>query len=564
MKKHEKLMRKILFITIIPLILILFFASKTADNIGTSMAETMTKSTLTDAVVALKNGLAEGVTVDENGLTMAGMNLTHDSAIYDAYRDNTGVYVEIFVDSVKLASTVEGKKGDRGLFEEMDSDFCQQILKDGNYWGTNVEIQGKTFYGYYQYVGDTDAGKPIIFFTGKEKNMVLAGYQKIYNRNMILMTVISLASCAFLVYMLIRITRALSFSVDILDKIAAGELSQTVDEKLLKRKDEIGDIGRGINVLASKLKEMIVQINSSTSELIDFTEGFSINFDVINESVNNVNVAVSEVASGATQQANKTQEVSELMVIMGTVVTETNASINELTISTENMRIQNQEVANNIDKLMEVNHVTTEAVREVHNQTYMTNQSAIDISKAIQLISDIAAQTNLLSLNAGIEAARAGEQGKGFAVVAQEVRKLADQSQESVVKIGEIIKKLIANSNASVNVMNVVMEKMDYQSQKLIDSKDKFNGLNTDIANVVNAVNHISSQIFIADSAKNRVSESLENLLGISECNAANTEETSATMGEIEQTITDCKKAVNELLHLADKLQQDVESFRIN
>ena len=110
------------------------------------------------------------------------------------------------------------------------------------------------------------------------------------------------------------------------------------------------------------------------------------------------------------------------------------------------------------------------------------------IGNAVDMITDIAGQTNLLSLNASIEAARAGEYGKGFAVVADQIRQLADQSANTAKEIGEIVAELIENSNTSVETMGVVRQEMTGQYEKLNTTKDIFEQLNEEVNNVVTAI----------------------------------------------------------------------------
>jgi methyl-accepting chemotaxis protein len=199
----------------------------------------------------------------------------------------------------------------------------------------------------------------------------------------------------------------------------------------------------------------------------------------------------------------------------------------------------------------------------VNEQTQDTNRFASEIRNVVNMISDIATQTNLLSLNASIEAARAGEQGKGFAVVAAEVRTLADQSQISVEQIAGIIDELIDKSNENVTAMDTVVQEIQIQNEKLESTRQVFHELNSEINNVAMAVENIKSTVETIDQTKDSVCSNMESLAAISEENAASTQETSATMTELSGIVEKCNVALNMLTDISVNLDENVNQFTL-
>ena len=179
------------------------------------------------------------------------------------------------------------------------------------------------------------------------------------------------------------------------------------------------------------------------------------------------------------------------------------------------------------------------------------------------LISAIADQTNLLSLNASIEAARAGEAGKGFAVVATEIQKLSVESNASTVRISEAIAELSANSKNSMTVMAEVNEKLGEQQQKLEETKAMFTNVSEGISTSRNGTAEIQTRAKSVDEARAMVIDIVSNLSAISEENAASTEETTASMAELNETINQLAHSANDLKDLALTLDEETKFFKI-
>ena len=298
-------------------------------------------------------------------------------------------------------------------------------------------------------------------------------------------------------------------------------------------------------------------------ELKDCTDRFSDNMDTISQSIDNVNVAVTEIAEGATQQAADTQSVGESMNDMNDAINKTAESVNDLSTSAAAMKKNNEMVETTLRELIDISERTSNSVHEVQKQTNLTNESVQAIRAATDLISGIANQTNLLSLNASIEAARAGEMGRGFAVVAEEIRGLADQAKESTNQIRGIVETLITNSDHSVEIMNGVVGEITNQNEKLGVTQDAFENLNTEVRRVVGAIDMISVQLDNIEKFKDGVRESIDGLNEISQNNAASTEETAATMDQLARIVAECREATGSLVNISEELSESARKFKL-
>ena len=205
-----------------------------------------------------------------------------------------------------------------------------------------------------------------------------------------------------------------------------------------------------------------------------------------------------------------------------------------------------------------------EAVRHISSQVNATNESALKIRAAVDLITSIAEETNLLSLNASIEAARAGEQGRGFAVVAGQIQKLAEQSNESAGSIADIIGELLKDSENSVQVMEEVQKIMNEQQEKLQATRKQIAEVGDGISGAAQAAGMIRQQTEHCNSARANVADVISNLSAISEQNAASTEETTASMEEMNAAMNLLAESARQLQELSKSLEEDISFFRVD
>lgn len=566
MKKMKlNLTVKILACVMIPIIVLALLSASSTNDVGTLMANRLREDHLMTANYAVEqilNSVSTGqFYVKDEKLYRGATNLTDNTRMFDQFKEKSGVDVTIFYGKTRRVTTIAGSDGNRILGTEMADTLYQQVKADGYYFSDSVKVESEPYYGVYTLMEDTGEGGEVILFTGISVVDTLAIYSQRVTTTAVFMVALAAVFLAIAIFFVKSIVKNIKGSVADLNEMADGKLNFTVSEKMTARGDEIGNIARSVDSLMKNLVDIVDNLNVSTDTLTDFTDSIKTNFAAINESISNINIAVEEIANGATSQASETQSVAEQMNEMGYAVDKATDSIITLKQSTEGMDASNREVSATLEELVKISTHTRESIEEVQKQTDDTNQSVAEIQDAIALISNIAGQTNLLSLNASIEAARAGEQGRGFAVVADEVRKLAEQSSESAEQINTVVQQLIGKSNSSVAAMRAVTEEMQNQYDKLNQTKDVFDNLNAEIQNVTNAVESISGEIETINNAKNVVYGSLESLAAISEENAASTQETSATMTQLSELVNDCDNSVGKLGSISDSLEGNVKKF---
>lgn len=436
-------------------------------------------------------------------------------------------------------------------------------LSKGNKPETDVieyVFNGVTKYAAF-YIG---ANSEYILVITADADEVLEGINLIVKRCLegSIITVILCAVIALIIA--IRIVKPIEKITDIVKVISDFDFREDERQKIISRKkDESGVMGRSIENLRIELVDVVRKITGQSKELYDASQALSVNASETAISVDQVEKAISEIAQGATSQAQETQTATENVIVMGNMVEETNDEVERLRETMRGMRDAGNSAMDILQQLNEVNQKTKDAMQIIYEQTNVTNESAMKIKEATNIITDIAEETNLLSLNASIEAARAGEQGRGFAVVAAQIQKLAEQSNESARQIEEIINILIAESQKSVETMDEVKEVIEKQNENVANTQNAFENVKSGIDSSIDGIRVIADKTAKLDEARIRVVDVVQNLTAIAQENAASTEETSASAAEVGAIMSNIAENADQLHQIAVDLEESVKQFTV-
>ncbi|EOS75179.1 MAG: methyl-accepting chemotaxis protein [Lachnospiraceae bacterium] len=448
--------------------------------------------------------------------------------------------------------------------QPVENDAVKQVLGEvvkGNRLATDViayEFKGVTKYASY-YIGEDM--EYVIVVTADESE-VFAGITEIVSKSLYgsFFILILCSAIGFLVAM--RIVKPIERITAIISQLADLNFVESKWQAYInKRKDETGIMGRAIESLRNALTGVTKNIADHSENLYNASNTMTSSAQEASLSVEQVEKAISEIAQGATSQAQDTQTATENIILMGNMIEETSTEVDDLRENARIMRNAGDKAIDILNELNQINQQTKEAVFVISEQTNTTNESALKIKEATDMIADIAEETNLLSLNASIEAARAGEQGRGFAVVAAQIQKLAEQSNESARQIDGIINSLIADSEKAVDTMEEVKVVIEKQNENVINTENAFKDVKDGIDKSMKNIQEITDKTKQLDDARIKVVDVVQNLTAIAQENAASTEETSASASEVGTIVEDIANNARKLNTIAGEMEESIKMF---
>lgn len=362
----------------------------------------------------------------------------------------------------------------------------------------------------------------------------------------------------------LNIVKPIIALVDYVKIMANGDFSQNIDDTYLKRKDEMGDLAKSLNEMQISMKEVIQGVVSESKNVTANAITTGEHISKLNEQLEEVSSTTQEISAGIEETAASAQEMNGMS-------TEIESAIGAIASKAQKGAISAVEVKKRADELKESAEVSEENTRTVYSSTLKKLKSAVEESKAVEQISilstsilAITKQTNLLALNAAIEAARAGEAGRGFAVVADEIRKLAEDSKNTVSKIQDITKIVVASVEKLIDSSELVIDFMDKQVIKdykeMVKTGEQYSKDAEYINDLIKDFSETSEEVLL--SVQNMV-------MAINEVTTAANEGASGTT-LITQKMTSVEENAREVLKVAEvskdssqKLIKLVNKFKI-
>lgn len=566
-KKKSGIKLQLIMQTVAPALIIavgltLFARSSLVDGLETQALEGL--DMLANATMAGYDNM-DGEYHFENDIFYKGeTNLTEMMEGLDNYVNGSEAAVTLCFGPTRVMTTLTDTSTGQRIIGTNVSDAVWDTVQRGEvYSTTHIAINGEDYAACYVPLRNPDGTIVGIAFAGKPRTQIDEYINTKVSHLIILAVILSVLFTGMGYFLASSIANCLIRTKKALENLATGDLNTHVDPSILRRRDELGAMGDALNNLIAKLKSIVGNLLDSANRLNEAGESMDEMASQCSNATDEISRAVDEISRGAVSQAEEIEHASGQIVSMGNQIESIVECVGRQSTVSTTMSNAGTASMRTMHELSDSNDKTVAALNSIAQQIQLTNESVQKIGAATELITSIASQTSLLSLNASIEAARAGEAGKGFAVVATEIQKLSVQSNDAAVEIQGIITTLQNEAQKTVDEMQNAEILMQEQQTRLEDTKSKFN----DVSNGIDVSRRGTEEIRVsadsADGSRTTVIDVISNLSAISEENAASAEETAASMEELNATINMMAEEASRLKQISTGLNDDMNFFKM-
>ncbi len=495
--------------------------------------------TVTAAKAIVVNNQVEGVVSIDLSLNSLNKIIDNQKMPYDGYA--------FIMDQNGTMLAHPSKQGDDISKDKTYRDIPSS--KDGIKVGKDTVIA-------YQTVGGTGWKVGTQFDTAK-----LMWVAQEMNKIVIIVSIIALAAAIILSYFLAKtITGPIKQLIAKTKAVADGDLTV---QTAAASKDEIGILTKDFNKMVEHMKEMIVQVRSSSGKVSDTTDQLSAVSEETVSASDEIAKAIEEVATGATEQAAEVENVNEQSERLSVKIKEIEHhadSIKKLSRTSEDASYTGIDA---LGQLLAKSNEANSETKKVEHMLLQLEEKTKNIEDVVTAISAISDQTNLLALNASIEAARAGESGRGFAVVAEEVRKLAEQSAVSSQHISETVKQIQLETKEAVSAMTEASKMNEEQNGMIHETGEALSKITAEMQALVNSIDHIYSEISDMSGEQQKMTDSIQSISAISQQSAAAAEEVSASTNEQLTALESIAKSAEALSEANQELLNAINKFNV-
>lgn len=579
MLNNVKIRTKLMGLGLLSILTILFIVLFGYNNTKSSLEKLQTNM-MTDTVKSYVATEAKYIqlfhgTLTFNGTTLVdknGVDLTGKTDMVDEIKKDMNAVATIFVaqgsDFVRISTNVMDDKGQRAVGTKLATDgAAYKSLSAGQEYIGTATILTKPYFSVYKPILDPSGKTVGALFVGIPKNVVTDQINSAigtYTRNGIVIAVIGLLLMIIaILFLAASIAKPMEKSVENLKRISTGDFTVELPESLLIRKDDLGDLSKAQRSMQHEIKSLISNISREAAIMEKNVSKVDEDISILNAEIEEVSATTEELAAGMKQ---------------------TSASAAHMTLTSKHMEASVQGIVNKSrDGVATAKDISDRALltklhveesqkkaEQVFEHTRGRLESSIEASKIVEKIHiltesimQITGQTNLLALNAAIEAARAGEAGRGFSIVAEEIRKLAEQSKDTVIEIQNITNQVTDSvsqlSENSSELLHFVATDVDKDYRSMLTVAGKYSEDASFVNRLIEDYNSIADELM---SSIDDMLQTISNVASAAEEGARGTTDSAGRTQEISLKASEVMKISKQTKDSAEKLHGEIARFK--
>lgn len=426
--------------------------------------------------------------------------------------------------------------------------------------GEYTDFNNDEYICAYRSIVLPDNSNPWSLIMVQKKSTAMAFLNRVATKNILIVFLILLVSCALIYWLSTRITKPLSAMIKATEQINKGDLTVLISEE---SSYEIGILAKNFNKMVHTLRALIKNISQATEQVAASSEELTASTEQSAHLSSQMSNSFNDVVSGATKQLHEVDGTANIVAQMSSKIEQIANNANDVVDfskkASNTASDGGQTIAKAIGQMANIERVVGNSAQLVSK----LGERSKEIVRIVNAISGIAGQTNLLALNAAIEAARAGEQGRGFAVVAEEVRKLAEQSHHEAEQIGNLINEICLDTDKAVIAMNEGSQEVQIGTEVVNSAGCEFDKIITLIEDVSKQVQTIFASIQHISNSTKKIVSSVNEIDKVSNETQSQIQNAFVASQEQSAAMEEIASASHALAKLAEKLKSTVSTFNI-
>ena len=544
---------------------IYYIAETTFRSSVLEQAQNAMRNTATCTLAAYETNSGEYYISKNGDVWKGGYNISLSDNLIDGIAGDDGTVVTFFYGADRIMTSAKDSEGRRLLDTPAGDKIVSEVLEGGNeYFSSSVYIDGTVYYGYYIPVYQDSDSSPIgMVFAGQIKEKVDSTINSLISNILVVVFVIAAAGLILAVFVALSVTGAINRGVNVLKELASGNLSADVPRSITRRRDEAGELAKAVVDLKNSLTDIISRLKTNSDSLLNASEILNNMAARTMDTLGVFESAISDMTVGANRQAEEMNSAGNSVSVMSSVIGTTTDEIAALNENSESMLRNSDTAAVNLKNLLDVNSKVRDSIDMIGESTAQTDSSINEISAAAKMVSKIAEQTSILSINANIEAARAGKYGQGFAVVASQVRTLAMESTKCGRQIQELVERLTTDSKLTMKTMKETKQIITDQSVSMEHTADAVSEVIGGIHSSADSIRIIEKHTAQLENVRGDIVKIVDDLTAIAGTTAELSNRTSRETEEMSSGFSQIGHSATDLKRIAYELSQCVNEFRL-